>query len=172
MKCKIFKIPLQNEVFDDSKLNQFLGGAQVRQVFASVVNDIESFWSVMVLYEETGAAAAETSRRKPLASTPLSGGKSYSISPAAAIPVKPPAVAPEALSSEQGKCFEALRTWRNERARLEGLPAYVVAHDELLMQIAAAPIKSAEDLLKVKDFGLQRTQIYGAEIVKILSSNT
>ena len=171
MKCKVFKIPLQNGEFDESSLNKLLANAEVRQVFASVVNDIDSFWSVMVLYEEIDAIS-DLKRNNSFASSALSAGKSYSVSASAAIPIKPPVAEAKPLTSEQEKYFDALKTWRDERARLEGLPAYVVAHDELLMQIAAAPVKKPEDLLSIKDFGHQRTQIYGAEIVNILTSQT
>ncbi|MGI9034729.1 MAG: HRDC domain-containing protein [Pyrinomonadaceae bacterium] len=167
MKCKVFKIPLQNGEFDESKLNEMLANADVRQVFASVVNDIESFWSVMIFYDESGVVSKANKSTAPPA--PFAG-KSYSIPAAAAIPPKSAAAEPEALTPAQENFFKALKSWRDERARLEGLPAYVVAHDELLMQIAAAPVKTPEDLLKVKDFGLQRTKIYGDEIVKILTS--
>lgn len=166
MKCKVFKITLQDDEFDESKINELLGNAEVKQIFASVVNDIESFWSVIVFYDEAGAVS-KTNRN---ASAPPLSGKSFSIPASAAIPVKPLVAEPEALSPAQEKSFEALKSWRNERARLEGLPAYVVAHDELLMQIAIAPIKTTEDLLKIRDFGHKRTEIYGTEILKILSA--
>ncbi|MGI8468084.1 MAG: HRDC domain-containing protein [Pyrinomonadaceae bacterium] len=169
MKCKVFKIPLQNGEFDESKLNEILANVEVKQVFASVVNDIENFWSVMVFYEEAGAIS-KSNKNVSAQSSPL-GGKSYSIPASAIIPTKPIIEEPAALAPEQEKFFDALKVWRNERAKLEGLPAYVVAHDELLMQIAAAPVKTPEDLMKMKDFGYKRTQIYGDEIVKILSSN-
>ncbi|MGI8555221.1 MAG: HRDC domain-containing protein [Pyrinomonadaceae bacterium] len=168
MKCKVFKIQLQNGEFDESKLNEMLANADVKQVFASVVSDIESFWSVMVFYDEAGAVSKANKSAAPAA--PFAG-KSYSVPAAAVISAKPAVAEPEALTPAQENFFKALKSWRDERAKLEGLPAYVVAHDELLMQIAAAPIKTPEDLLKVKDFGLQRTKIYGDEIIKILISN-
>lgn len=160
MKCKVFKIPLQGEEFDESKINDFLTNVEAKQIFASVVNDIENFWSVMIFYREAGAKPNRSSS---------SSGKSYSIPASAAVEAKEPE--PEILSPNQEKAFQALRSWRDERARLEGLPAYVVAHDELLMQIASAPITSTEDLLRIRDFGHKRTEIYGDEIVKILFAN-
>jgi superfamily II DNA helicase RecQ len=160
MKCKVFKIPLQGETFYESKINDFLANVEAKQIFASVVNDIESFWSVMVFYREAGVKSNRSSS---------TGGKSYSIPASAAIEAKQPE--PEVLSPAQERAFQSLRAWRDERARLEGLPAYVVAHDELLMQIASAPITSTEDLLRIRDFGHKRTEIYGDEIVKILFAN-
>lgn len=167
MKCKVFKIPLQNDEFDESKINELLGNVEVRQIFASVVNDIENFWSVIVFFDEAGAAAKPN--RHNSSQLPL-GGKSYSIPASAAIAAKPVVEESAPLTTEQEKSFDALKSWRNERARLEGLPAYVVAHDELLMQIVIAPIKTAEDLLRIRDFGHKRTEIYGDEILKILAA--
>lgn len=163
MQCKIFKISLQGEAFDESKINEFLSDVEVKQVFASVVNDLENFWSVIIFYKE--ARANSGTGRSSL------GGKSYNVPASAAIQSAPVAPEPEPISPAQEKCFEALRSWRDERARLEGLPAYVVAHDELLMQIASAPIRSTEDLLRIRDFGHKRTEIYGDEIIRILSAN-
>ena len=169
MKCKVFKIHLQNET-DEAEFDRFLASVKIKQTFASIVNEVESFWSVMVFYEEINAAA-KAEKSPPFAQSPLSGGKQYSISAAAAIDEVPAAAEPEPFNPAQEKFFVALRNWRDERAKLEGLPAYVVAHDELLMQIAAAPIKTKQDLLMVKDFGHQRTEIYGAEIIQILTSS-
>lgn len=170
MKCKVFKIHLQNEA-DEAEFNRFLEKVKVKQTFASVVNEIDSFWSVMVFYEEVNAAA-KTENSPPFAQSPLSGGKQYSVAAAAAIESQTPSLQPESFSPEQERYFNALKNWRDERAKLEGLPAYVVAHDELLMQIAVSPIKTQQDLLRIKDFGHKRTEIYGAEIINILTSNT
>lgn len=160
---------MHNET-DEAEFNRFLANVKVKQTFASVVSEIENFWSVMVFYDEINSFA--TAEKSPsFASSPLSGGKQYSVSAAAAIEEQPPVLQPDSFSPEQERCFNALRSWRDERAKLEGLPAYVIAHDELLMQIAAAPIKTPQDLLRIKDFGHKRAEIYGVEIVNILTSN-
>ena len=55
MKCKTFKIPLEEEAgnFEEIKFNKFLETVYLSQVFASVVNN--EFWSIAVFYEENAA---------------------------------------------------------------------------------------------------------------------
>ena len=65
--------------------------------------------------------------------------------------------------------FEALRTWRAERARSDGVPAYVVAHDATLAAIAEARPASPAALGAVKGMGPGRLERYGPEILAVLA---
>jgi ATP-dependent DNA helicase RecQ len=82
------------------------------------------------------------------------------------------ALAPEPakLTVEQENSYNALRNWRNERASRDGVPPYLIAHNDSLMQMATMTIKSPEDLLQVKGLGEKRVEKYGDEILHILSS--
>ncbi len=64
--------------------------------------------------------------------------------------------------------FEALRSWRSERARGDGVPAYVIAHDATLLAIVAARPASLADLGRVQGMGPARLERYGAEILAVL----
>ncbi len=64
MRCKVFKINLQND-FDETELNKFLENVTINQVFASIVNDETSFWSILVLYEDKMDSSAEEPLRMP-----------------------------------------------------------------------------------------------------------
>jgi DNA helicase II / ATP-dependent DNA helicase PcrA len=64
--------------------------------------------------------------------------------------------------------FAALRSWRSERARAEGVPAYVVAHDQTLLAIADAAPKTLPGLRRVKGMGPARVDRYGGEILAVL----
>ena len=175
MKCKVFKIHLENN-FDETKLNEFLETVNLHQVFASVVSSQTHFWSVLILYEEKNAAvAAETPRRSERIETPqnISNFTSETIRPTAPKrEITPIVFAPEPakLTAEQEDSYNALRNWRNERANQDGVPPYLIAHNDSLMQMATMNIKTSEDLLQVKGLGEKRVQKYGDEILRILSS--
>ena len=77
-------------------------------------------------------------------------------------------VAPEP-GSQAG--FEALRSWRAERAKADGVPAYVVAHDAMLLALVEARPASVADLGRVKGMGPARVERYGAEILAALENS-
>ncbi|NJD27921.1 MAG: ATP-dependent DNA helicase UvrD2, partial [Chloroflexi bacterium] len=62
----------------------------------------------------------------------------------------------------------ALQGWRRERARRDGMPAYIVAHDALLRAIAEARPASATALERVKGMGPAKVERYGEEILSIV----
>ena len=180
MKCKVFKIHLQNE-FDEVKLNKFLANVDLKQVFASVVNEEGNFWSILAFYEDE-KPFAKTEKPKSISTQPPIQSKEI-LSPTINNPVASafnelkvsenvaPAPEPIVLSPEQEKNLAALKKWRSDRANEDGLPAYMIAHNESLMQIAALPVKTKEDLLQIKGFGEKRAQKYGDEIMQVLASN-
>jgi len=174
MKCKVFKIHLQND-FDETKLNKFLENVTLNQVFASIVNDETPFWSILVLYEDKTVSSAERSLRLGTIEQSSSVGELISEPTKLIAPRKEFAAtasfAPEPikLTLEQEKAYSALRTWRNERASRDGVPPYLIAHNDSLMQMATMSIKTNEDLLQVKGLGEKRVQKYGDEILRILN---
>jgi superfamily II DNA helicase RecQ len=71
------------------------------------------------------------------------------------------------LTRAQESLFENLRRWRSEKARQEGLAAYVIATNAQLRQMATMGLGTADDLLQIKGFGERRAQRYGNEILAI-----
>jgi len=65
---------------------------------------------------------------------------------------------------------EALRAWRLERARRDGVPAYVVGHNKTLEAIAEAMPASEVELLAISGMGSTRVQAYGDEIIAVLDA--
>ncbi len=175
MKCKVFKIHLEND-FDETKLNSFLETVNPQQVFASIVGGETHFWTVLVLYEEKNSGTAtETPRRSEKSDAAQNVNIVASETIKSPIPKRestPVALTPEPakLTAEQENSYNALRSWRNERASRDGVPPYLIAHNDSLMQMAAMTIKSPEDLLQVKGLGEKRVEKYGDEILRILSS--
>lgn len=175
MKCKVFKIHLEND-FDETRLNNFLENVTLNQTFTSIVNSETPFWSVLVLYEDKIASSPEKPRRSETVETPYTPD---TFAPALNKPtapkreITPPAPAPEPvkLTAEQENSYNALRNWRNERASQDGVPPYLIAHNDSLMQMATLPIETHEDLLQVRGLGEKRVQKYGDEILRILAGN-
>jgi DNA helicase II / ATP-dependent DNA helicase PcrA len=67
------------------------------------------------------------------------------------------------------RCLEALQRWRRERARADGVPAYVVAPDATLVAIAEARPRTEHALAGVRGIGPARLEQYGAEILEIVA---
>ncbi len=63
-----------------------------------------------------------------------------------------------------------LRTWRSERAREQGVPAYVILHDRALYEIAALLPDSVQALLAVPGIGLAKADRYGKDLLAIVAA--
>ena len=61
----------------------------------------------------------------------------------------------------------ALREWRLTTARSDGVPAYVVAPDSLLIDIADQRPTTIPSLRRVKGMGPSRLSRYGEEILDL-----
>ncbi len=67
------------------------------------------------------------------------------------------------------RCLEGLQRWRRERAKADGVPAYVVAPDATLVAIAEARPRTEHALASVRGIGPARLEQYGAEILAIVA---
>ncbi|MFG0315853.1 MAG: RecQ family ATP-dependent DNA helicase [Planctomycetota bacterium JB042] len=61
---------------------------------------------------------------------------------------------------------DALKAWRLERAREDGVPPYVVLHDKTIVAIAAARPSDEAALLDVKGMGPAKVERYGRELLE------
>jgi ATP-dependent DNA helicase RecQ len=61
-----------------------------------------------------------------------------------------------------------LRAWRAQRARRDGVPAYVVFNDETLELIAAAAPGSLVALSRIKGIGPTKLDRYGDEVLGVI----
>jgi ATP-dependent DNA helicase RecQ len=78
-------------------------------------------------------------------------------------------VAEEAtLTDHEESLFEALRARRAEIAKARGVPAYVVAHDATLLEIARLRPSTRGELLAVRGMGEQKVERYGEELLAVL----
>jgi DNA helicase-2/ATP-dependent DNA helicase PcrA len=76
-----------------------------------------------------------------------------------------------AVSAEQRPPgFDALREWRRERARTDGVPAYVVFHDSTLSEIALRAPRSVDELACVSGVGPTKLARYGQDVVAVVAA--
>lgn len=87
---------------------------------------------------------------------------------AAGVTLKP-GPAPIPLDEAGERAFEALRAWRLERARRDGLSPYIVAYDRSLRQAARERPASLQDLQAIPGFGPAKAIKYGPEILEVLA---
>ncbi len=67
--------------------------------------------------------------------------------------------------------FEALRAWRAEQAREQGVPAYIVFGDATLRAIAAARPSSPGDLDGITGIGAKKREAYGDGILTVVAQH-
>jgi superfamily II DNA helicase RecQ len=144
MKCIVFTIRLQEGYTgsDEAALNRFLQSIIVKQTFASTV---DNSWSILIFYEDVQAGAKNlaTHDDQNLYDTPL--------------------------TPQEQMSYESLRRWRNDQAGKEGVAAYMIANNRQLKLMAKLPVKTKDDLSKIKGFGEKRIQKYGDGILSVLN---
>ena len=82
-----------------------------------------------------------------------------------------PATASLASSAIHAPIIDALRIWRSERARAQGVPAYVILHDRTLFELAARRPHSTDELLDVPGIGQAKADRYGEALLGVLIKN-
>ena len=70
--------------------------------------------------------------------------------------------------SGEGKRYARLADWRRDQMKTEGKPAFVIASNAQLREMALATPASLPELAKVHGFGASRAERYGEEILRIL----
>lgn len=113
------------------------------------------------------SGAGQTSPKGPDSPTARSDPRSARRGP----PTQPSPAAAEETEADEA-IVEALRAWRLERARSDGVPAFVVFHNTTMTAIAAAEPQTLEQLAAVPGIGPSRLESYGDEILAAVASVT
>lgn len=71
------------------------------------------------------------------------------------------------VATPDTEVLESLKRWRRNRATLDGVPTYVVAHDVMLAEIASQLPRDEKSLYRVKGMGKSRVANYGEDILQI-----
>ena len=146
MKVQLFKIRLSDEFIyaDQNVLDRFLQENNILKYETAFVKDEDSYWSVVLYYEELKLQVNES---KP---------KKYSVQN------------DTELSSDEIKILDSLKLWRSEKAKDQKLPVYFIATNKELFSIAKYKPAKKEELLEIKGFGKRKIANYGEEIIEIL----
>ena len=73
------------------------------------------------------------------------------------------------LDTDASELVDRLKAWRLERARSQGVPAFVVFNDRTLEAIVSARPSSPEDLLEVPGIGPAKLEAYGDDLLDLLA---
>ena len=148
MKVQIFKIRLSDEsIYADQKiLDNFLSENNILKYETAFVKDEESYWSVVLYYEESKALVKESK------------------------PTKYSAEDDAELSVDETKILDSLKLWRSEKAKDQKLPVYFIATNKELFSIAKYKPARKEELQEIKGFGKHKIENYGEEIIEILET--
>jgi ATP-dependent DNA helicase RecQ len=84
--------------------------------------------------------------------------------------VPPPRIRTSPHADADEGVVSRLRTWRLERSRSDGVPAYVVLHDATLQELAAAKPRTLDELAGVKGLGPVKLERYGDDLLAAIES--
>ncbi|MGZ5198012.1 MAG: HRDC domain-containing protein [Kaistella sp.] len=148
MKVKVLKVRLSDEFIyhDQSILDRFLKENNVVKFESAFVKDEESYWSVILYYEEAKMAVSDSKTEKYAAENDSD------------------------LNPDEIKILDSLKLWRTEKARNQNLPVYFIATNKELLSIAKYKPVKKEELRDIKGFGKHKIENYGEEIIEILES--
>jgi len=118
-----------------------------------------------------GAGGKETQRRPSRFLAVLEGpgaraARRVTVLPGAPMPV------PRRAKDDESPLMTTLREWRTTTALSDGVPAYVIAPDSLLLEIAAQRPTTIAALRRIKGMGPSRLARYGEEILEIVRGAT
>ncbi len=78
---------------------------------------------------------------------------------------------PDGLLEKDMPLFEALREWRLDKAREQGVPAYVILHDRTLRLIATLRPEDEESLAGISGLGAAKLEHYGEELLEVVTDH-
>jgi ATP-dependent DNA helicase RecQ len=161
--------------FDHDQLSVFGIGEELtegewrgvaRQLLAQGLLAVEGEYGTLVLTETSGEVLRREREvplrkepKKPVTARSTGGGRGErkAKAPAAELP------------AELVPAFEALRAWRAEQAREQGVPAYVIFHDATLREIATVWPTSVAQLGGISGVGEKKLATYGEGVIEVLA---
>ncbi|MEU8752308.1 DNA helicase RecQ [Streptomyces chartreusis] len=141
----------------------------VRQLLAQGLLAVEGEYGTLVLTEASGSVLRRE-REVPLRKEPKKPATSRSGSGSGARGEKKAKAAAAELPQELVPAFEALRAWRAEQAREQGVPAYVIFHDATLREIVTVWPASVRELGSISGVGEKKLATYGEGVLEVLVS--
>jgi ATP-dependent DNA helicase RecQ len=134
--------------FDDAELQAFLGGRELLSLS-------EHFY---VHEGRPTLLLLLTWRPKPLARVERPVRDEPHADPAAA------------LADDERPLYEALRKWRNDRAKRDGRPAYVTLTNAQMVDLARHRPATLEDLQRIQGIGPGKAGDFGRELLALIGA--
>lgn len=150
MKVQHFEIRLVDRQLaeDQNQLNSFLESVDFVKSDCHFVESETSYWSVLVHYNEKNIL--------PRAENILEERNEVVI---------------QKLDVQQQSVYEALKTWRVNKAKDLKIPTYLICHNSELLNAIVREAKTLTDLRCIKGFGELKVEKYGNEILSILNAS-
>ncbi|MFE1463037.1 DNA helicase RecQ [Streptomyces nigra] len=142
----------------------------IRQLLAQGLLAVEGEYGTLVLTEASGSVLRRE-REVPLRKEPKKPASTRSGSGSGRGDRKAKSPAAE-LPQELVPAFEALRAWRAEQAKEQGVPAYVIFHDATLREIVTVWPTSVAELGGISGVGEKKRATYGEGVVEVLAGLT
>lgn len=115
------------------------------------------------------AVLADTSRRSPFIDEMAGTAEHRAVVASSPRPTDHRSVPPRPeLTGPSAEIEVALKAWRTERARADGVPAYVVLNDKHISGIAAARPATQRELITCDGIGPTKLEKYGEELLEIV----
>ncbi|BBE08390.1 ATP-dependent DNA helicase protein [Mycoavidus cysteinexigens] len=84
-------------------------------------------------------------------------------------PVKQRANLVKELSASARERWERLRTWRSKTAKTEGVPAYIIFHDNTLAEVAQLAPSTIGELRAVSGVGALKLERFGRQLLEVVA---
>ncbi|MER7932391.1 DNA helicase RecQ [Streptomyces sp. NPDC094471] len=141
----------------------------VRQLLAQGLLAVEGEYGTLVLTEASGTVLRRE-REVPLRKEPKKPVVSRSSGSSGSSGKGKAKAAVAELPEDLLPAFEALRAWRAEQAREQGVPAYVIFHDATLREIVGRWPASVAELGTIGGIGEKKLLTYGEGVLGVLAS--
>ncbi|MEU8467715.1 DNA helicase RecQ [Streptomyces sp. NPDC029006] len=141
----------------------------IRQLLAQGLLAVEGEYGTLTLTEASGSVLRRE-REVPLRKEPKKPAAARSRSGSGSGGDRKARTAAAELPGELLPAFEALRAWRAEQAREQGVPAYVIFHDATLREIVTQRPGSVRELGAVNGVGEKKLMTYGEGVLEVLAS--
>lgn len=148
---KIVTLPFNErmEEFEQGKLERVLGNVQIVKYQAELVKiEGKYYWTAFVEYEK-----AEKIDKNNFSQTKDSNRNHE-----------------EYLSEEEAELYKILKEWRVGEAQILGYPPYIVASNQLLVDIIKVNPTNVEELSQIRGMGKRKVRDYGEELLLILEN--
>jgi len=148
LKVLTLKFEEKTEGFDDSFLSNQLAGKKIISWNAQFIQrKADHYWTVLVEYEPVSFLPSD----QPVAKRQ---NQSYK----------------DIMTEQDWPLFEALRKWRGETSRKEGVPPYILFTNLQLAKIAVTKPSSLNALQQIQGIGKAKRENYGKAVLNIIGS--